>query len=115
MKITIGDDEAEAIFGVGTLAAYEEEFGRDLIQDLFGKVRVEDPDKQGDDVLYTIDYTQTNWTALLRATWAGVSVADPATPPFKEWAKGIGEINLNELMNQVVPVCIRQFFRPQGR
>lgn len=115
MKITIGDAEHEAVFGVGTLVIYEEEFGRDLIQDLFGKVQVTDPDGKADDVLYTIDYTQTNWTALLRAAWAAIRAAEPSTKPFKAWAAGIGSVNLNDLSNQVVPEAIRQFFRPKGR
>ncbi len=112
MKITVGDKEYEGTMGVGTLVAYEEEFGRDLIQDLFGKVTVEDG---GDEAAMTIDYTQTEWTALLRVAWSAIRTASPdAVPGFREWASSLGELNLNVISEQLVPVAIRQFFRPQG-
>lgn len=123
MKISIGDKEYEATMGAGTLVAYEEEFGRDLIQDLFGKVTVDDAGDNGsgkdDDgsagVLFTIDYTQTQWTALLRVAWTAIRTADPSSVPgFREWTASLGELNLNALSEQLVPVAIRQFFRPQG-
>ncbi len=111
MKITVGDREYEGTMGVGTLVLYEEEFGRDLIQDLFGKVTVDD----GGDTALTIDYTQTEWTALLRVAWAAIRTKDPGSAPgFREWASSLGELNLNVLTEQLVPVAIRQFFRPRG-
>ncbi len=114
MKITIGEEDFEATMGVGTLVAYEEEFGRDLIQDVFGKVKVEDPKKAEEDgLVMVLDYTQTEWTALLRVAWAAIRTADPSLPGFKEWAAGVGEVNFNTISGQVIPAAMRQFFRPK--
>lgn len=134
MKIKIGDTEKEIILSVETLSIYEEEFNRDLIQDFFGKVDVRrgdlkdiaeeavgDGEKEDeevsepsdDDLLFTIDYTSTNWTSITRVLWAALRTADRSTPSYLSWIKTLGAINLNTINAQITPECMRQFFRKE--
>lgn len=112
MKIDVGNGEVDAILGFETLVTYEEEFGRDLIQDFFGKAEVpvgDEPD--GSEKTVTIDFTQTNWTAITRVAWAAIRTADPDIPGYGEWIKGVGDMNLRELNEALFPEAIRKFFR----
>ena len=131
MKVDYGAGEKELLFSGWTLVLYEQQFGGDLIQDLFGKVEVrksdvetalrnvgvdeglqdapEAPDE--DPVLFTSDYTQTNWTAVLKALWAGLKTADDALPGFAQWSRGLGAIDLGRLQKEIVPEAMRMFFR----
>lgn len=130
MKIKIGEVEKEGILSIETLMVYEEEFGRDLIQDYFGKVEVRRSDlkdilpeedapveddssieEEQDDVLFSIDYTTTNWTAITRVLWAALRTADRSIPAYQSWVKTLEAVNLNEINNQLTPECVRQFFR----
>lgn len=127
MKVDYGAGEKELLFSGWTLVLYEQQFGGDLIQDLFGKVEVrksdvetalrnvgveEAPEREDDDpVLFTSDYTQTNWTAVLKALWAGLKTADDALPGFTQWSRGLGAIDLGRLQKEIVPEAMRMFFR----
>lgn len=126
MKVDYGAGEKELLFSGWTLVLYEQQFGGDLIQDLFGKVEVrksdvetalrnvgvdEAPEREDDDpVLFTSDYTQTNWTAILKALWAGLKTADDALPGFTQWSRGLGAIDLGQLQKEIVPEAMRMFF-----
>lgn len=133
MKIKIGEEEKEVILSIETLTIYEEEFDRDMLQDLFGVVelrksdlksidedaaekttnteKVSSENEDNDDVVLTIDYTTTNWTAITRSLWAGLRTADRSVPAFAVWAKEVDHLNLNSINAQLTPECIRQFFR----
>lgn len=127
MKVDYGAGGKELLFSGWTLVLYEQQFGGDLIQDLFGKVEVrksdvetalrnvgveEAPEREDDDpVLFTSDYTQTNWTAVLKALWAGLKTADDALPGFTQWSRELGAIDLGRLQKEIVPEAMRMFFR----
>ena len=129
MKIKVGDAELEAVMGVETLVVYEEEFGRDLLKDMFGKLEVdvddlldyedaeaegaeaEDAEEPGGGKL-NLDFTQTNWTAMTRVLWASLKTADPAgIPPYRAWASSAGAFNMQEVITVLTPAAIQQFFR----
>lgn len=119
MLIEIGDyGEVEAVATAYTLVLYEQEFGgRDLIADVFG--RHEGNDEGGSVV---VDFTSDNWLSELRAVWAMVRTAydlaydrGDAAPnakpkPFREWVKGVGKLNMNELSSAIVSECLDGFF-----
>lgn len=112
MKIDIGGEEVEAELGFETLVTYEEEFGRDLIKDFFGKAEVPvGEEADGSENTVTIDFTQTNWTAITRVAWAAIRTATPSLPGYREWLKGVGETNLRELNEALLPEAVRKFFR----
>lgn len=115
MKITIGDGrEIEVELGFETLVTYEEEFGRDLIQDFFGKSEVPVGDLAGDGdgaETVTIDFTQTNWTAITRVVWAGARTADDKVPGYREWIGTVSDMNLREANEALLPEAVRKFFR----
>lgn len=126
MKLSVGGKELEAELGVETLVVYEEEFGRDLLQDMFGKVDVDvskltaeagdadegdEPEETEVGSVISVDFTQTNWTAITRVLWASLKTANPWFPTYREWSKSVGGLNLQEVVNELTPVAIRQFFR----
>lgn len=112
MKLDIGGEEVEAELGFETLVTYEEEFGRDLIQDFFGKSEVPvGEEADGSESTVTIDFTQTNWTAITRVAWAAIRTATPSLPGYREWLRGVGETNLRELNEALLPEAVRKFFR----
>lgn len=112
MKLDYGSGERELVYSVETLLIYEQEFGgADMIKDLFGRVVVRSKADQGDDVILALDYRDTNWTAALKALWAGEKTADPDTPPFREWSRKVGDVNLYKVTNAVVPEVQARFFR----
>ena len=102
-----GKGGGEVLFSVETLVTYEQEFGRDMIQDIIGRVALRD-DEEGTTLL---DFRDTNWTAVTRALWAGLKTADPRVPSFSAWSKGVSGIDLYSLSNQVVTAVAESFFR----
>ena len=112
-----GYGEVEAVATAYTLVVYEQEFKGDLIKDVFGRHEADD------DGAVLIDMTLDNWNAELRALYAMVVTAfelrwdrGDAAPnekpkPFKEWAKGVGAVNMREIASAVVDESIRGFFR----
>ena len=119
MLIEIGDyGEVEAVATAYTLVVYEQEFGgRDLIADVFGR-----HDGEDDGGTVVVDFTSDNWLSELRAVWAMVRTAydlaydrGDAAPndkpkPFREWVKGVGKLNMNELSSAIVSECLDGFF-----
>lgn len=118
MDIKINGEVKEAVFSLETLSLYEEEFGRDLLQDVMGKATF-DPNAEAENAekaergVITIDYTEANWLAVIRALWAALKVADQSLPSYKSWSKGISAVNMAYINNLVVPEVIDKFFRPQ--
>lgn len=108
MLIDYGCGPLEARMGVKTMTVYEQEFGRDIIQDLFGRAVIR---KQAeDDVEFSVDYRDTNWTALVRVLWAALRTADESVPPFEVWGAGIEELDLNAVGDALFPEAYRVFF-----
>lgn len=86
-----------------TCVIYEQEFGRDLIKDIYGKIDVTHVDSAG-----VLDFTQTNWTCVIRAFWAMVKTADPSTPSFDQWAIEQDTVDLPTMSASVVDECFRR-------
>lgn len=105
MEIEVNGKKVEFKVSVLTTVLYEQEFGSDIIKDLFGKV-VQDTSR---DVVF--DYTTTNWTATLKAFWAAIKTANRATPSFNEWAAECGDIDLFEVSSILMPEVMRGLFR----
>lgn len=107
-----------ALAGLDALTIYEQEFRADLIQDVYGIVDITEADLEGalkragaaDDVVITIDYTRTNWTALTRAVWACLKSKDESIPSFAVWRKKTEGLNLRELSEAALPVFEETFF-----
>ena len=72
-----GKGGCECTFSIATLVAYEQEFGRDMIQDVLGRVAVRD-----EDGTTVVDFRDTNWTATTRALWAAIKTANPKTQHY---------------------------------
>lgn len=91
-----------------TLLVYEQEFGSDMIKDLFGRVVINEDDS-GEIVL---DYTQNNWTSAAKALWACAKTANEGIMPFREWARTMTNgINMIELYNNLHRVIEQELFR----
>jgi len=121
MLVSIGDEVVEIMATLYTLEVYEQEFGSDLIKDVFGKHQVE----KEDETVLTIDYTQENWNEERRALWAMVKTAsdlkdskgdlapNDRVPGYKQWVKSnmASQVNLREIANAVFEEAVRGFFR----
>lgn len=110
MVIDYGDGPKEVLFGVHSMLIYEQEFHSDIIKDLFGKVDVR-KDEHDEDVIVSVDYRQTNWTACVKALWAGLKNANESTPPWREWERTTAGIDLNAISEKVISEAWRMFFR----
>lgn len=113
MRIDYGQGEKEAIIGIHTMMIYEQEFRSDIVQDIFGR-QVLREEKDGDDVVFAVDYRNVQWTAALKVLWAALKTADDSVPSFSEWSNGLGPVNLDEIVSAIVPEVRRQFFRPRA-
>lgn len=111
-----GSGEVEATATALTLVIYEQEFKGDLIKDVFGKHKA---DAGSSD---SIDFTVDNWVQELQALWAMVATAyelradrGDAAPndrpkPFKQWVRGIGKVNFQQISDAVVAEALDGFF-----
>lgn len=98
VEIEIDGEKRQAIASVLTLTLYEQEFGKGLIEDLFGKVKASTKE---DDVV--LDFTTTDWTAMMRALWACLKTADDSVPCFAQWqreATGLSVFDVSALLNR---------------
>ena len=108
IEVDVGKKKLKGKCTVHTLMIYEQEFdGRDMIKDLFGKVRQPDSDDN-----LVMDYTNTNWTATLRALWAMLKTQNADTPSFEKWENDFSdEIDLftiaNDVLMEVFDTCFR--------
>lgn len=100
-----------AAAGLRALDIYEQEFGRDLIKDVYGVMEFTKADVTPDDeVLVTLDFRKVNWTALVRAAWACLKNEDDSIPPYKRWIAEASGLNLNELNTKAAPAFEDAFF-----
>ena len=112
-----GSGPVEITATLYTLSLYEQEFGGDLIKDVFGRHTKDEAD---DEVL--IDMTTNNWNAEIKALWAMVKTAadlkdvggdlarNDRVPSFKKWRKTVGNINVREIADAVVEEALDGFF-----
>lgn len=112
MKLDFGYGEQEVICSITTLMVYEQEFKRDLIQDLFGRMVLRDETEEEGE--FVLDFRDTNWTALIRVLWAALKTADDSLPPFAEWQANLEDVNLYIVQGVLVPEVQRRFFRAGG-
>ena len=110
MKLDYGCGEVEAIFSVETMMVYEQEFGADIVQELFGRAVVR-REESADDVLLAIDYRNVNWTKCVKVLWAAMKTADQSLPPFSQWVKDAGPIDLGTVADRVLSEATKGFFR----
>lgn len=108
MQFSIDGKQVEAQASVLTLVLYEQEFGKDLIKDLFGKTSLDDAEQDGS----YIDFTLNNWTAIPRVLWAMCKTVDESVPRYREWAKGITGIDMFSLNQEIADAVVDAFFRP---
>lgn len=106
-----------------TLVIYEQEFKKDLIKDVFGRIDLSaasrNVDSEGNIIAW--DYTIDNWNAELRAFWAMLKTSEAiarrekrpilAVPPFAEWSLTTRSINMGEISQLVFDECQRGLFR----
>ena len=118
-----GCGEREIVATAYTLLIYEQEFKRDMIKDVFGRIDLRKAalnyDKDGNPVV--MDYTMDDWNAELRALWALLRTAQElatrkgekrdAVPSFQKWVMDTGAIDMQLVSNAVVEECQRGFFR----
>lgn len=106
-----------------TLMVYEQEFKRDLIKDVFGRIDIrsasENFDEDGNVV--AMDYTIDNWNAELRAFWAMLRTSMEIArsegriyervPPFPQWCLATRSIDMGQVSQAVFDECQRGLFR----
>lgn len=106
-----------------TLVVYEQEFSRDLIKDVFGRIDVTQAlrniDAEGNTI--AMDYTIDNWTAYPRAFWAMLKTSEAickrdnrpclAVPSYTQWCLETRSIDMGQLSQIVFDECQRGLFR----
>lgn len=93
-SVDFGDGPVEFEVSFWTLLLYEEEFdGADLIRDIMPTEGT------------------VPWACAIRALWACLKAHDDATPPVKEWARGITGVNMFSVIGTVMPAIQDGLFR----
>lgn len=113
-----------------TLVLYEQEFKRDLIKDVYGRIDLRNASKNFDEDgnMVAMDYTVDNWIGELRAFWAMLRTssdiakdegrAADEVPSFDRWSRQVsrathgvdGGINMGEISQAVFNECNRGLF-----
>lgn len=106
-----------------TLVVYEQEFKKDLIKDVFGRVSLVDAARNvdSDGNMIAMDFTIDNWMADLRAFWAMLRTSaeiarsegrkvEPV-PAFVQWCLKTRSIDMSEITRIVFDECQRGLFR----
>lgn len=106
-----------------TLMVYEQEFKRDLIRDVFGRIDVREATQNFDDDgnIIAMDYTIDNWNAELRAFWAMLRTSSEiarsegrkaeSVPSFTQWCLKTRSIDMGQISQAVFDECQRGLFR----
>lgn len=111
VEITVNGEKRQAIASVLTLTLYEQEFGKGLIEDLFGKVKR----TNGVEEDVVMDFTNNDWTAMMRALWACLKTADDTVPCFSQWQRDATGLNLIEVSSRLNGEFQGAFFRAPDR
>lgn len=115
------EHEYEATFY--TLVIYEQEFKKDLIKDVYGRIdvtkAVRNFDEDGN--VIAMDYTVDNWVAYPRAFWAMLKTSEAIcrdegrpcepVPPFVKWCMSTRNFDMGEISQLVYDECERGLFR----
>lgn len=106
-----------------TLLVYEQEFKRDLIKDVFGRIDIRNAARNFDEDgnVVAVDYTIDNWMGELRAFWAMLKTSEAIAkrehraclpvPSFVEWCISTRSIDMGEISKLVYEECQRGLFR----
>lgn len=104
-----------------TLMLYEQTFKTGLIEDVFGKVRINTTTEEEDGTTVLADYTLEHWGAYIKALWAmlrtGVEVAKAErrayedVPSFDKWAITATNLDISEISRVVITRCQEDLFR----
>ncbi len=106
-----------------TLVIYEQEFKKDLIKDVFGRIDIRNAAKNFDDDgnMIAMDYTIDNWMGELRAFWAMLKTSAEIArsegrqydnvPPFVQWCVKTRSIDMGQISQAVFDECQRGLFR----
>ena len=95
-----------------TAFIYEAEFHSDLTKDFFGKQVFKE--EKAEEKAITIDFTATNWNAVMRVLWAAMKTADPSLPGFERWSEEAEGANLWYAAEVLSMECADCFFRPDS-
>lgn len=68
----------------------------------------------------TLDYTATNWGAVLRCAWAMLRTAaeasgTPLLTGYKAWVAALGPVNMDDLSDAVIRETQRGLFRARAK
>lgn len=121
MQLDLGNGPVELEVSFWTLVVYETQFGGDMIGDLFGEVtyaKDDEPEEVGEPtdgdepVAFTIDYSAFDWNSGVKAMWAAAKAANPGTPAYEQWCRGMHDVNMWPLMESLKSEVIARLFRP---
>lgn len=98
----------EVKYNFYTLYLYEQEFGSDLIRDLYGGASLNIGNDDGE---VEVGFNSVNWTAVTKALWAGAKCANPSTPRFKDWATDSNGLDLFAIAGSVLEEINGSLFR----
>lgn len=107
MQLDLGNGPVELEISFWTLVIYEQQFGGDMIGDLFGKIEAE----EGDDGQLYLDYSKYNWTASVQAMWAAVKCADRFAPAYEDWCRSMSDVNMWPLVEEFKSEVLARLFR----
>ena len=95
----------ELIPSIYTLAVYEQEFGGDMLRDLFGGTPMADG---GADEMALM--ASVGWLTACKVLWALCRTADDSTPSFMVWSRGRTDNDLMQVFTELMPVIVDAFF-----
>ena len=104
-----GTGEKDIVLNLPAAVIYEHEFHSDMFQDVIGRVVIRHDDDEDGTLL--MDYRDVNWTAIMKALWAGLKAADDSTPSFPVWSRHLKPMNLYALNVAVITELRENFFR----
>ena len=105
-----------------TLVIYEQEFKKDLIKDVFGRIDIRNAAQNFDEDgnMVAMDYTIDNWMGELRAFWAMLKTSAEiarsegrpydSVPPFVQWTLKTRSIDMGQISQAVFDECQRGLF-----
>lgn len=106
-----------------TLVVYEQEFKRDLIKDVYGRIDTRKAARNFDENgnVVSMDFTIDDWYSELRAFWAMLKTSEAIckrehrpclpVPSFVEWCLTTRSIDLGQISSVVFNECQRGLFR----
>lgn len=111
MKLDIGNGEIELEASFYTLIVYEQQFGGDMVGELFGEEGHASPISVSDTGDVVIDYKGFNWTAAAKAMWACAKCATPNMPTYESWMRSMTDVDMWNLIGEFIPYVRQALFR----